>query len=122
VVTAVVVCACTAAFAQDERSAWVDATAYNSLPDQTSGDPTLGAWGDRLKPGMKVIAVSRDLEEQGLARGARVRIDGLDGEYRVLDRMARRWTGKIDVYMGNDVGAARKWGRRKVRIHWTAPE
>ncbi|HVN39144.1 MAG TPA: hypothetical protein VMW19_13335, partial [Myxococcota bacterium] len=31
----------------------VTATAYNSLPEQTSQDPNTAAWGDELKPGMK---------------------------------------------------------------------
>lgn len=101
-----------------EHTLEVTATAYNSVPAQTEGDPTLGAWGDRLKPGMKAIAVSSDLIELGLARGARVRIEGLPGEYVVLDRMASRWRRKIDIYMGVDREAARRWGIRKVRIRW----
>ena len=83
--------------------------------------PTEAAWGDRLSPGMKVIAVSRDLLEMGLGRGTRVKIDGLEGEYVVLDKMSRRWTRRIDLYMGVDVKAARRWGKREVRIHWTPP-
>ena len=67
---------------------------------------------------MKAIAVSKDLLEAGLTRGTRVRIDGLPGEYVVLDRMPRQWSNRIDIYMGNDVAAARQWGRREVRIHW----
>jgi len=96
----------------------VTATAYNSLPGQTRGDPTLAAWGDRLEPGMRAIAVSRDLIELGLGHGTRVRIEGLPGEYRVLDKLARRWTRRIDIYMGTDVEAARAWGKRGVRISW----
>jgi 3D (Asp-Asp-Asp) domain-containing protein len=102
-----------------ERSLVVTATAYNSLPGQTDGNPSLGAWGDRLRPGMRVIAVSSDLVAMGLTRGAKARIEGLPGEYTVLDRMAKRWRKRIDIYMGVDVRAARHWGRRQVRIHWT---
>jgi 3D (Asp-Asp-Asp) domain-containing protein len=107
--------------AQGERSLVVAASAYNSVKGQTSGDPTLAAWGDVLAPGMKAIAVSRDLLDLGLTHGTRVRIEGLPGEYRVLDKMARRWTRKIDIYMGNDVDAARTWGVREVRIYWQPP-
>ena len=96
----------------------VTATAYNSLPGQTQGDPRVTAWGHRLEPGMRAIAVSRDLLELGLGHGTRVRIEGLEGEYRVLDKMARRWRKKIDVYMGLDEKAAREWGVRRVRIFW----
>jgi 3D (Asp-Asp-Asp) domain-containing protein len=102
----------------EERSLVVTATAYNSLHGQTDGDPTLGAWGDRLKPGMRAIAVSSDLVALGLTRGTPVRIEGLHGEYTVLDRMGRRWRKRIDIYMGVDTRAARSWGSRKVLIYW----
>ena len=97
----------------------VTATAYNSTHEQTNGTPTIAAWGDELEPGMKAIAVSKDLQEAGLTRGMRVKIDGLSGEYVVLDRMPSQWEKRIDIYMGEDVRAARHWGKREVRIHWT---
>ncbi len=96
----------------------VTATAYNSLPAQTSGNPAIGAWGDRLKPGMKVIAVSRDLIRMGLTHNRKVTIEGLPGYYLVKDKMAKRWHRKIDIYMGRDRKAARHWGKRTVTIHW----
>ena len=46
---------------QCARSLEVTATAYTSSPDETNDEPTIAAWGDELKPGMNVIAVSRDL-------------------------------------------------------------
>lgn len=107
--------------ASEEREALVMATAYNSVPNQTAGDPTEGAWGDRLWPGMRAIAISRDLEKMGLKRGVEVEIDGLAGRYKVLDRMARRWRKKIDIFMGEDIAAARTWGKRKVTIRWSGP-
>lgn len=96
----------------------VTATAYNSLPSQTGKQPTIAAWGDELEPGMKAIAVSRDLHEAGLTRGTVVQIEGLKGEYVVLDRMPDQWDKRIDIYMGEDVRAARRWGVREVRIRW----
>jgi 3D (Asp-Asp-Asp) domain-containing protein len=105
---------------QHEQTLTVTATAYNSLPNQTDRDPKIGAWGDHIMPGMKAIAVSRDLLLLGLDRGTRVRIRGLQGDYIVLDRMSSRWERRIDIYMGDDVNAARSWGKRKVRIFWTA--
>src|SRR6056297_1179768 len=76
----------------------VVASAYNSLPGQThSAHPNIGAWGDTLKPGMKVIAVSRDLVKQGLTRNQLVKIEGLPGKFRVLDKMNQRWKQKIDI-------------------------
>jgi 3D (Asp-Asp-Asp) domain-containing protein len=102
-----------------ERRLRVKASAYNSLRSQTDATPSIGAWGDRLEPGMKAIAVSPDLIELGLARGKVVRIHGLDGEFVVADRMPSRWQRKIDIYMGEDVRAARHWGVRDVEIVWT---
>jgi 3D (Asp-Asp-Asp) domain-containing protein len=103
----------------------VTATAYNSTHEQTDATPHIGAWGDDLDravaPGLRVIAVSPDLLERGLRRGQRVRIHGLKGEFVVLDKMPRRWQKRIDIYMQKDERAARKWGRRRVKISW-APE
>jgi len=96
----------------------VTATAYNSIPDQTEGDGTLTAFGLRLRPGMHIVAVSRDLEAQGLREGVRITIDGLEGEWQVGDRLSDRWRERVDIYMGSDVTAARAWGKRRVRIHW----
>jgi 3D (Asp-Asp-Asp) domain-containing protein len=101
----------------------VTATAYNSTPAQTDATPTHGAWGDDLdaavEPGVRVLAVSQDLLARGLRRGQRVKIHGLKGEWVVLDKMPRRWTRRVDLYMQKDVRAARKWGRRRVKISWT---
>jgi 3D (Asp-Asp-Asp) domain-containing protein len=102
----------------EERSLVVLATAYNSTPAQTDHRPNKGAWGDQIEPGMKVIAVSRDLIKQGLKRGTKVTIDEIEGEWTVLDRTPSRYKNRIDLYMGLDVKAARQWGRRKVTVRW----
>ncbi|UTW14297.1 3D domain-containing protein [Marinobacterium rhizophilum] len=96
----------------------VTATAYNSLPAQTQGKANIGAWGHRLKPGIKAIAVSRDLLGMGLEPGSEVEIEGLPGRYQVLDKMHSRWSRKIDIYMGVDQNAALAWGKRPVVIRW----
>jgi 3D (Asp-Asp-Asp) domain-containing protein len=97
----------------------VVASAYNSLPGQThSSHPNIGAWGDTLRPGMKVIAVSRDLIKQGLTHNQLVKIEGLPGKFRVLDKMNRRWKQKIDIYMGANRQRAKEWGMREVTIRW----
>jgi len=100
------------------RTLSLTATAYNSVPEQTNSEPNIAAWGDSLTPGMKVIAVSRDLLEAGLTRGSEVEIDGIPGTFRVLDKMGRRWEKRIDIYMGDDIAAAREWGVRNVRIRY----
>ncbi|ROO25926.1 3D domain-containing protein [Salinisphaera orenii] len=113
--------------AQAESVEWkelsVSASAYNSVSWQTTADkPAVAAWGDELRPGMRAIAVSRDLVDQGLTHGARVKIEGLPGVYVVRDKMASRWNNKIDIYMGKDVQAAREWGVQKdIQISWAEP-
>ena len=72
------------------KSIEVMATAYNSVSDQTSDQPNIGAWGDTLKPGMKCIAVSRDLLALGIDHNTSVKITGLQGIYLVKDKMNRR--------------------------------
>jgi 3D (Asp-Asp-Asp) domain-containing protein len=101
------------------QSLRVMASAYNSTAQQTDATPNEGAWGDRIEPGMKVIAVSPDLLAAGLDRGTQVRIEGLSGTWQVLDRTGSRHRRRIDIYMGDDVRKARRWGLRKVTIHWT---
>jgi 3D (Asp-Asp-Asp) domain-containing protein len=104
-----------------QQTLLVTATAFNSVPQQGQGDPSIGAWGDKIAPGMNVIAVSADLVSLGLVRGTRVKIEGLRNEYVVIDRMPSKWKKRIDIYMGNDIKAARSWGRRDVTIYWTLP-
>jgi 3D (Asp-Asp-Asp) domain-containing protein len=106
---------------EKQQTLLVTATAFNSLPKQAQGNPNVGAWGDRIIPGMNAVAVSSDLVSLGLTRGTKVRIDGLRDEYVVLDRMPPKWKKRIDIYMGNDVNAAQSWGRREVNIYWAVP-
>ena len=97
----------------------VTATAYSSHVGQTDSTPFLAAWNNRLRPGMKIIAVSRDmLTKYGMRNGTRVRIGGLPGYYRVRDKMNKRYKKRIDIYMGVDRRKALRWGRRSVVIYW----
>lgn len=103
-----------------QRSMEVTVTAYNSVPAQTDKFPFLAAWGDRLEHGMKAVAVSRDLlAEEGLSRGATLRIEGLEGEFVVLDKTSRRFRKRVDIYMGLDIDAAKEFGIQRSRIFWT---
>ncbi|MGK2943926.1 MAG: 3D domain-containing protein [Desulfuromonadales bacterium] len=111
-------CAAVCAAESAERSMVVTANAFNSVPSQTDLNPSIAAWGDRLNPGMKAVAVSRDLIEAGLTRGTTLRIEGMEGEFVVLDKTASRHTKRIDIYMGTDVQKARQFGVRQLRIYW----
>src|SRR5699024_741281 len=100
----------------------VTVTAYNSTPDQTSGDPNVTAWGDRLKPGMHVVAVSPDLVRLGLDHGTRIAIEGFKQEFVVLDKTSSRLRRRVDIYMGLDVRRALEFGRQRLRIWWHTPD
>lgn len=99
----------------------VTATAYNSLEGQTANHPAVSAWGDTLKPGMHVIAVSRDLIDLGLTHNTKVNIDGFSETFYVKDKMNKRWTKKIDIYMGEDSEGAKNWGKQEVDITFKLP-
>ncbi|MDN3686810.1 3D domain-containing protein [Cyclobacterium jeungdonense] len=115
-----ILCVLFLASCTETKTMEVTATAYNSVESQTKkGDAVTAAWGDKLRPGMKAIAVSRDLlEVEGIEHGTDVTIKGLPGKYKVLDKMNKRWKKKIDIYMGENVGRAKEWGRQKVEISW----
>lgn len=105
----------------NSKSFIVTATAYNSLAYQTNSNPSITAFGDSLKPGLRYIAVSRDLLDSGLVHNTKVKIEGFDSLFIVKDKMNRSWRRRIDIYMGNDVGKAKKWGKKKVNIEYCIP-
>jgi 3D (Asp-Asp-Asp) domain-containing protein/LysM repeat protein len=106
-------------FAPSGRQMRVMASAYTSHANQTDGSPFVGAWGHRFAPGMKILAVSNDLiRDYGITNGTKIKIDGLGGQYIVRDKMNKRYTKHIDIYMGLDRARALKWGRRSVMIYW----
>jgi len=102
-----------------KRKLRVTATAYSSHRGQTDKTPFLAAWNNRIRPGMKIIAVSRDmLTTYGLRNGSKVRIGGLPGLYTVRDKMNKRYRKRIDIYMGTNRRKALRWGRRSVMIYF----
>jgi len=92
----------------------VKATAYNAEASQTDDTPDICAWGDKVRPG--IIAISRDLEKLGLTRGKEVEVEGL-GTFVVLDRMHKRKTNQIDIFMESKQDAL-EFGIQKRRISW----
>ncbi|MFK5975946.1 MAG: LysM peptidoglycan-binding domain-containing protein [Sulfurovum sp.] len=102
-----------------KRKLRVTATAYSSHANQTDSTPFLAAWNNHIRPGMRIIAVSRDmLTRYRMRNGTRVRIGGLPGYYTVRDKMNKRYKKRIDIYMGMNRRKALRWGRRSVVIYW----
>lgn len=106
----------------DWQTMTVTASAYNSLKLQGEGDPKITAWGDTLRPGIRSIAVSRDLIKKGLDYNTPVKIEGFEGVYIVNDKMHPKWRNKIDIYMGIDRQKSLNWGKKKVKISFPAQE
>lgn len=100
----------------------VTVSAYNSVASQTQGNPNITAWGDTLKPGMKVVAISRDLLALGIGHNSVMTIASLPDTFYVKDKMNHRWRNRIDIYMGKDVKKAREWGRQKLFICYAVPK
>ena len=114
-VIAILVLSCGAAMlllnaAHSTNSLEVQVSAYTSAKGETDATPYLAAWSNELKPGVKSVAVSRDLLELGITNGTQIRIEGLSGTYTVLDKMNKRFKRKIDIYMGNDTAKAESLG------------
>jgi hypothetical protein len=84
-------------------------------------EPWRGSWGDELRPGMKALAVSPDLVQRGLGRGTRVRIEGMPPSYRVRHQLGADTRERIEIFMGTDADAARRWHERRARIWWETP-
>ena len=100
----------------------VTVSAYNSVSWQTQGNPNIAAWGDTLKPGMKAVAISRDLLALGITHNSMMTIGSMTDTFYVKDKMNRRWRNRIDIYMGKDVKKAREWGVQKLFICYAIPK
>jgi len=110
----------------DDTGSWetmeVTATSFTLAEEETKrGNVGLTAFGDQLKPTSKAVAVSRDLIDEGLTHGTKIRIEGLPGTYTVQDKMHRRWRDKIDILFAKKQ-RARNWGRQKVEIQYLVPD
>jgi 3D (Asp-Asp-Asp) domain-containing protein len=76
------------------------------------------ASGQRPQPGM--LALSHDVARAlGVRFGDRVHLAGL-GTYTFEDRMPRRWTRRVDLYLPSR-HAARQFGTRRGHITRAAP-
>ena len=99
------------------KSLRVKALAYTGCSPK-SKRATRGAWGDVLTKDTKAVAVSPDLLGLGLDRGDVISIEGLPGQFKVLDVMHGRHDKTIDIFYGDDACGAVQWGKRTLTITW----
>ena len=100
------------------KSVRVKALAYTGCSVKSKKRAPRGAWGDALTSDIKAVAVSPDLLDMGLDRGDVISIEGLPGQYKVLDVMHGRHDRTIDIFYGDDDCGARQWGKRTLNITW----
>ncbi|MBN2058354.1 MAG: 3D domain-containing protein [Candidatus Saganbacteria bacterium] len=85
------------------------ATAYNSMVGQCDSTPWITASGTRCRPG--VVAANH------LPIGTKIVIEGFgDQVFTVEDRMNRRYTDRIDIWMLR-YSDALDFGRRQIKYH-----
>lgn len=94
---------------QPVGTTYMMASAYNSVPWQTDGSPYHTAIGSMTRDG--IVATNY------FPIGTRLRFPDLfgDKEFRVEDRMNRRYSKTVDIWM-EDIAEAKKFGRRYVKV------
>lgn len=90
-------------------------TAYNSVPEQTDGDPCIAADGsdicEALGRGERACAANC------LPFGTRLEVPGF-GTCVVRDRTASRYGSRIDIYFGgrDQIKTAKAWGKKELTL------
>lgn len=87
----------------------VTVTAYTPVEMKCKATNCITASGVPAKEG--TAAISRDLEKRGVRFGDRLFLNGI-GSFVVRDRMHKKWTKRIDIYMDSYDRAVR-FGKKK---------
>lgn len=93
-----------------QRIRYVAMTAYSSTPDQTDDSPFITANGTRVRDG--IVATN------GLPFGTKIKIPELYGDkvFVVTDRMNKRYTDRVDIWMETREEAIQFGVKRSVKI------
>ncbi|WP_051694435.1 3D domain-containing protein [Desulfohalovibrio reitneri] len=94
---------------QANRRRKVTVTAYSPREQETDSTPTLTATNNKVRHG--IVAVSRDLFQQGWVFGRRVYIQG-EGVFVIDDLMAKDKRRQLDIFM-HDTQDALRFGAKK---------
>jgi 3D (Asp-Asp-Asp) domain-containing protein len=88
-------------------------TAYSPRESETDSSPFLTATNRRVRAG--IVAVSRDLFDQGWVFGKKVYVKGY-GIYTIDDLMHKRKRNQIDIFM-YDTQQALRFGRKELEVY-----
>lgn len=80
-------------------------TAYNTVPEQTWGDPCISASGDNICGMKNVVACPRSIP-----LGTWVIID--EDYYLCLDRLALKYDYRFDISFDKDIQGAKEFGKQ----------
>lgn len=84
-------------------------TAYNTVPEQTWGDPCISASGDNICGKKNVVACPRSIP-----LGTWVIID--NEYYQCLDRLALKYDNRFDISFDKDIEGAKKFGKQNKEV------
>jgi 3D (Asp-Asp-Asp) domain-containing protein len=84
-------------------------TAYNTVPEQTWGDPCISASGDNICGKKNVVACPRSIP-----LGTWVIID--NEYYQCLDRLALKYDNRFDISFDKDIEGAKEFGKQNKEV------
>jgi 3D (Asp-Asp-Asp) domain-containing protein len=96
-----------------QRKRTLTVTAYSPRRKETDSTPGLTATNSRVRPG--IVAVSRDLFDNGWVFGRKVYIKNY-GVYTIDDLMHERKTDQIDIFIP-DTRQALQFGRKELEVY-----
>lgn len=97
------------------RNMWVKevtVTAYSPTVEECDADPFITASMARVRPG--IVAVSRDLFEEGWVFGKKVYVKG-HGIFEIADLMSKRYSQRMDIFFP-DTNQARQFGKKQITV------
>lgn len=97
------------------RNRWVKevtVTAYSPTVEECGPDPQTTASMGKARPG--IVAVSRDLFDEGWVFGKKVYVKG-HGIFEIADLMSKRYTQRMDIFFP-DTNQARQFGKKQVTV------
>ncbi len=97
------------------RNRWVKevtVTAYSPTVEECGPDPQNTASMGKPRPG--IVAVSRDLFDEGWVFGKKVYVKG-HGIYEIADLMSSRYTQRMDIFFP-DTNQARQFGKKQITV------
>jgi len=97
---------------QDIRIKELTLTAYSPTVDECGPDPFTTASMVKVRPG--IVAVSRDLFDQGWVFGKKVYVKG-HGVFEIADLMSKRYTKRMDIFVP-DTNEAKRFGKKQVTV------